>query len=267
MSDSYVKRALQAVKVSSIPGITPWRVGNSAGDGGYIVAKELMLPCALHKANMFSFGVGNETSFELFMAPFFRHVWMFDICSCELEKKTPNMYFSQSPFSEDVFKKFPAPASSMLKIDVEGAEWDVLERIIEDGFLDSFSQIVGEFHFFSVNYSDTGHSPYFAEVHRDFYRQVNEKLFHQYYRVLCALHREFFCYHIHANNSLPYSRVNGFQFPPLVELSFVRKSEVCSKGVTDSLKYYPIMDMDVPNKSDRPDFRDVYPLYKEEAIC
>ena len=265
MLDSYVKKTLQAVKVSSIPGITPLRVGNPKGDGGYVIAEEAYTP----HADLFSFGIGYETTFEYAMSSRFRSVMMFDIKPCELKQKTTNMFFCPLPFSEGALRSFRIPMHSMLKVDVEGAEWDVLEMCLEKGTLDNFSQIVAEFHLFSVHYEKRTHhhSPYFSALFREFYDKVNEKLFHQYYRVLSMLHQEFFCFHVHANNSLPYSRVGNFQFPPLVELSFVRKTDVCSKGVMDSRKYFPIMDVDVPNKSDRPDFRDVYPLYKEGEIC
>ena len=271
MLDSYVKRALQAVKVSEIPEITRWRVGNPTGDGGYVVAKELIVSPDTQQADLYSFGIGDESSFEQDMSSYFRSIMMFDKYPCEIKKKNPNMFFSPLPFSTGILKNFRIPFGSMLKFDVEGAEWDILEYGLNNGVFDNFSQIVGEFHMFPVSCVGQVHSPYFSGVYTDFYRAVNEKLFHQYYRVLSMLHTEFFCIHVHANNSLPYSEANGFCFPPLLELSFVRKSCVrpkySPKYVSFSQRYFPIMNLDVPNKADRPDFRDVYPLYKEGEIC
>ena len=76
--------------------------------------------------------------------------------------------------------------------------------------------------------------------------------------MLRRLNEFFFLFHIHANNSLPKVNLGGQTFPPLLELSWVRKDLARYRRVTQ--EKYPIKGIDYPNKNDRPDIEKVYPF-------
>lgn len=268
MPNSNVIKALEAIEVFDIPDLFPWRIGNPNGDGGYVVSKEMMVRSLHARGDLFSFGIGNEYSFEKSASTFFRNVMMFDITSCELAGSAPNLTFNTAAFSTQILKKFKIPNGSMLKFDVEWAEWDVLLDCLNEGLLDNFSQIIGEFHLFQLFHVYGELSPYFSSVYASFYDGVNNNLFAKYKKVFDLLQKDFYCFHIHANNSLPYFEFENVTYPPLLELSFARKSEVDrDMKISRTKKYFPVTGLDVPNKKDRPDFRDVYPLYKGGEIC
>ena len=76
---------------------------------------------------------------------------------------------------------------------------------------------------------------------------------------MCKLLDLFYIFHIHANNSLPKMSVNGHSFPPLLEISFIRKDLISSIPKLSQEKY-PIKGIDYPNKNDRSDIEKVYPF-------
>ena len=88
--------------------------------------------------------------------------------------------------------------------------------------------------------------------------QINEGIFIKYCLALEKLNEHFYIFHAHANNSLPLIEVNGYKFPPLMELSFVRKDLVACAMPT--IETFPVEGLDYPNKTDRPDIKDWYPI-------
>lgn len=89
----------------------------------------------------------------------------------------------------------------MAQIDIEGAEWRVLNSKIET--LKNFSQILLEFHL----PLDAGYMIQMGEVFKNVFGQLNE---------------DFVCVHFHGNNALLQPWVDGY-FPRAIELTYVRK--------------------------------------------
>ena len=83
-------------------------------------------------------------------------------------------------------------------------------------------------------------------------------MFETHYKVLKKLNDLFYIYHIHANNSLPKVELNGYSFPPLIELSLVRKDLVKNTNMTNEI--FPVKGLDFQNKTDRDDIEDFYPI-------
>lgn len=87
----------------------------------------------------------------------------------------------------------------ILKMDVEGCEWGVLDNISEETLL-RFDQIVLEIHFL------------LTLQNREQILRSLKKLSHTHEVV-----------HIHANNTCKVMYVNGYVMPDVIEVSYVRK--------------------------------------------
>ena len=252
-----LRKTFSSIRVYDIPELVKERFGPSDSDGGYVFAKNLVK----HPQFLYSFGVGENDVFERVMCSYVSKVFAYDWEERDCEKDPQNLFFERRGISENFFYDTLFGYDSILKIDVEGAEWEVLDSIAETALF-PFAQIGIEFHFWYVPPVFPGDfSPYFTKVLGEFYSNVNLFLFERYQRVLEKIQRTFFCFHIHANNSLPGSCVEEVFFPPLLEMSFVNK-RLTGRAQKLSKQYFPMMDLDVPNKSDRPDYRDVLNVLK-----
>lgn len=234
-------------------GLTKIRVGNE-GDGGYIAYKEL---CERSDV-VYSFGVGNDVGFELAWAEKFPNskIKLFDPIIKELPKEHQRFTFQRYGIGLQFKPLENVAPNSTLKMDVEHDEWGALQ-IFKIDELCSFSQLLVEFHILHV--SPQGDlSPYFGQLYRKVTQQINQDLFAYYHESLSFLLNKFYIFHIHANNSLPVAHVDGYTFPPLLELSLVRKDLVGTVRADTTL--FPIAGLDIPNKMDRPDIVDYYPF-------
>lgn len=136
----------------------------------------------------------------------------------------------QSETLGSALAKLPPPAAGhvVLKIDIEGSEWDVIDAATP-GELARFSQVVGEFHDFA-NVADP--------AWRDRAR-----------RVLAKLRSAFDIVHVHANNWGPLNIVANVAIPATLELTFANRAIYeCSE--TDEV--FPTA-LDRPNQVGRPD--------------
>ena len=135
--------------------------------------------------------------------------------------------------------------------------------MFEDEELLKFGQMLIEFHLVHVQTPDNL-SPYFSNFYDNVYERVNQDLFGMYLGVMQRLNNWFYVFHIHANNSLPLANADGYYFPPLLELSFVRKDLVKTHKPTKD--NFPIQGLDQPNKTNRPDILDYYPLSTGDSL-
>jgi len=128
-----------------------------------------------------------------------------------------------------------------LKIDVEGAEWDVFSTISRDT-LARFDQIVIELHWFS---------------------HLNDPLFAgKLIKSLEKINEQFTLYHVHGNNCAPITKVNGFVVADVIEVSYVRTSLV-TRSASKTVYPSPL------NKGNTPHFYDhallFYPFLPSSA--
>lgn len=250
--------------------LTKIRIGNK-GDGGYIALKEICINTPM----VYSFGVGNDVGFEFdFVKNFLpQEVKLFDPTINALPGELPIFTFSKYRFDLKTLKSSKIqtelhivkkeysepkniPDDSLLKIDIEGDEWDALLEF-DKKTLKKFSQILIEFHIVHVQPRE-GLSPYFQKFYQENLNKINEDLFGTYYEIIKKLNEQFYAFHVHANNSLSLIKVGGYSLPPLLEVSFIRKDLV--DDVQETITNFPVEGLDFPNKTDRQDILNWYPI-------
>lgn len=230
------------------------RVGNR-GDGGYVVLEEL---CSI-TPEVYSFGIGDDVGFEL---DFVRRwptteVYLFDPNIDAPPATHRNFHFSKTGIGSRYGTRVDPKWGSLLKMDIEYGEWDALMLSLPPAVLAKFSQIIVELHIMHVE-PPKDLFPYWKDFYGRVVGKVNEELFFKYRCAMNNLTASFLCFHIHANNSLGRITVGGHTFPPLLELSMVNKNII--DGCTLPSGPFPVQGLDWPNKSDRPDIENYYPM-------
>ena len=191
----------------NIYGMSPGlkRVG-SENDGGYVI-----WPHISKNTELLSFGIGDNVDFEEQMSALVKRIHAFDGSIDLLPRLVPKLEFHQLFVSSakttnsidisEILSGISCPIL-ILKIDIEGSEWDVLDQISE-AELRRFDQIVGEFH--GLTSSTKGF---------DLKRKIE---------ILEKIHSNFYLTNSHPNNWSHFNIVHGVPIPDVVELSFVRK--------------------------------------------
>jgi hypothetical protein len=198
--------------------LTPWdivgfgklRIGGE-GDGGYVLLDRLR-----PEQPALSYGVGPDSSFDLDLARRGHPVFMFDHTVNGPRGGTPKgCTFTREGVAPkaDPEKKLDTIAAHLhrhglvgrrdllLKMDIEGSEWAVMAAL-PDQFLDSFEQIVIEFHWLQALERDS-----FTEQARKALQRLNARF------TLC---------HVHANVFGGVKLVAGVSLPNVVEATYVR---------------------------------------------
>lgn len=232
--------------------LTKIRVGNQH-DGGYIALKEIC-----EKTNtVYSFGIGDDVGFEMDFIKRFPN----SIIRCF----DPTMDCLPVNFEKLNFEKSGPEAlidisrNSLLKMDIEGCEWDAIHstEMFNIKNLIKFDQILIEIHLLHIE-PKKAISLYFDNLYKKFADSINESLFNHYYNVIKTLNTFFYIFHIHPNNSLSKVSLQGYRFPPLIELSFVRKGLIDT--IYETHTNFPVDGLDFPNKTDRMDIFNFYPI-------
>ena len=187
------------------------RVGNER-DGGYVLAD------LSSRASILSFGVGPDVSFESEMADQGRSIFMHDHTVEAPPQSHPKFTFlkrgvcgeGSQTFELSTIREHMAAINGehegfILKIDVEGWEWEVFATI-ENETIERFEQIVLEIHWLE-NLSDV------------IFRA-------RYVAALKNILNQFTLFHVHANNCTELHLIDGFVVPSVLEISFVRTSLV-----------------------------------------
>jgi len=202
--------ALALLTPCEVPSVGKIRLGNVIKDGGYILADRLRAGQIVY-----SYGISNEVSFDLDMAERGLSVFMYDHTIGAQPVRHPNFHF----FREGVGPRDRPDASifapafhiarnghrdtdMILKMDVEGAEWDTLDAI-DPTTLGLFEQIALEIHGLE-------------NLVKDGYRK-------RFNRMFGKLTEAFNLIHVHANNTVRIQTVLGLPIPPLLEVTFLRK--------------------------------------------
>jgi hypothetical protein len=238
--------------------MTPMRLG-PAHDGGYILLAE---PCSM-ATEFYSFGVGNDVGFELDYVSRFplNTVHLFDPTIDHLPQEHRNFRFQKRGIGMGNDPLTAVVPDAILKMDVEGHEWQAFATMPRST-LKTFSQMVIEFHILHVE-PRAGLTPYFHGLYASFTDTVNVGVFEAYRDVMRKISEFFYCYHLHANNSLPLVTVDGVRFPPLLEMSFIRHD--LASQMQPTTKTFPVPGLDAPNKTDRSDPDAYYPFRRFHA--
>lgn len=209
---SYSRNIWSLLRPMDVVDGTMIRVGGDF-DGGYI-----MLDRGLENATAYSFGIGDEVSWDYALAERGTEVYQYDhtIGSFPLAHRNfKSFHCGISPTkSED--KNFKTLEEAIvehgnhkrrdliLKLDVEGSEWKTIEsapRVI----LEAFAHIIVEFHGFT-NMSNIAN--------------WNRRL-----KVLKKLNEVHQCIHVHANNWHNPVMIGGVMMPDLIEVTYVRRED------------------------------------------
>ena len=223
--------------------VRPWamactgklRVGNSH-DGGYVLPAT-----ALQCDAVLSIGVGSDVSFDLELADAGAAILQFDHTVDGPPTQHERFTFikrgwgieSAGPLLSfpDILSHFAKlmPHRPLLKFDIEGAEFDVLDGL-DPALLAPFEVIVCEIH-------DLG-----SLAKPGFYERV--------LRSFQALTRNHVPVHLHANNYREVSVVAGIPIPEVLEISFLRRDLDTFPNPSDEPIPGPL---DRPNHPFKPD--------------
>jgi hypothetical protein len=162
----------------------------------------------------YSIGVGPQVIWDTEMAERGMEIYQYDHTVESTPDNHPNFHFNRIGISHKLDDPQLITLESMLemndhlnkdnmllKIDVEGAEWDVFENISSKTLM-KFDQIVVEFH--GLNFFD-----------RDSFRVRADKVF----RNIAHSHS---CIHIHGNNYGSISVVKNIPLPEVIEITYAR---------------------------------------------
>lgn len=213
------------------------RVGSS-NDGGYLMFKPVSPSCTV-----VSLGIADNMDFEIGLVneKLVSTIFCYDGSIAKLPQHHEAINF-QSKFikvheSENSLSLSQVLAGIngdelILKIDIEGDEWDVLDSLPESE-LNRFSQIIGEFHGLASCNSDQG------------VRKMAN--------LLQRISSNFYLVNSHANNWAPFRIVQGIAIPDVVELTFVRKN--IFKAFTESaILCNSRVDLNAPCNPSRPEY-------------
>jgi hypothetical protein len=219
-----------------VKGHSKIRVGGDF-DGGYVMVDDLAgIDLCL------SLGVGPEVTWDYEMAKLGAKIVQYDHTVDGPPVQHENFVFHKTEIGVSdsveantttigsILRKYGKGAEKIiLQMDIEGAEWDVLDAQPVE-VLASFDQILLEFHSLNKLY----HSEFFAKAER----------------VLSKLSRAAFSCHIHGNNFSRPIAVSGVVFPEVLEASFANRKKYVPIPSTER---FPSA-LDAPNDPERDDF-------------
>ena len=178
-------------------------------DGGYVMLEDFEGVGAA-----FSFGIGDDSSWDLDVANRGIATYQFDHTIASAPASHPNLHFYSR-------KILPKPhedgetiagllerhgggpgARNLLKMDIEGDEWPILEHAELD-HLQRFTQIVCEFH----NFSHAAHPSWCARATA----------------VMDKLSQAFQVVHVHGNNTLSLVCIGNVPFPEVLEVTLANR--------------------------------------------
>jgi len=185
-----------------------WKRFGSPGDGGYLLNDDIA-----ESDICISLGIGDNYSFDLDIAGYCDQVLMFDHTISPPEQLSSNMVFERTGISADdsdgfttierIVSGLPVESDLILKIDVEGAECDVLESLNLET-LGRFRQIAAEFHNLHA-ICDARH-----------YEKISASL--------SKLSQTHVLSNFHINNWASYELVSGVPFPDVIEVTYLRRT-------------------------------------------
>jgi hypothetical protein len=224
--------------------LTPMRVKDhrktrigGATDGGYV-----MLDSFPNGTVAYSLGIGGDVSWDIDMADRGIEVFQFDHTVDGPPIKHPKFHFNKvgigpSDTENTQFRRLDTlirdnkhdSADLILKMDIEDAEWSVIDSIASSTIA-KFSQIVVEFHGL-------------ARLNQASWQEQIE-------RSLKKLRLSHVPFHVHGNNWGDFSIVCGVPVPDVIEISFANRSRFT---FLQNQEIFPTA-LDHPCKLDVPDY-------------
>lgn len=199
-----------ALKIYKVDGYGFVRVGLRTRDGGYVMVDDFS------NSNIaYSFGINNDISWDNLMAERGYDIYQYDHTINFLPAyRTEFHWFKEGIAGTDTeneqlksLKCFldrnghSDKKNMILKMDVEGAEWDFLETVTPE-VLKQFDQIVFEMH-----------------------NLVRSKESKRIVRLLEKLNETHALIHLHGNNSSVLLKIGNTIFPDVIETSYVSREK------------------------------------------
>ena len=189
-----------------------------------------------------SLGVGNDITFDSQISKLISVVHFYDHTVNELPQNIENAIFYREEIGyvkkgsvtlEEVLLRLNPTEDSVLKMDIEGSEWEVLANTVS---LESFKQIVIEFH--------------------GLQQLIDLNNFIKMTYALRKLHSTHAPVHLHANNYVPVALIGNCLVPDVIEVTYLNRSQY--ETVTfDSL---PGSELDNPNSTFLPEIALSFPM-------
>lgn len=224
------------------------RIGRNY-DGGYVMVDDFSKCEAAY-----SFGISDDVSWDLDIAKRGIDVFLYDHTIEKLPIQNDNFHFFKTGVCgtsgentnlktlEEILTEngHIANKNLILKIDIEGAEWEVFSKTPSET-IENFAQIVVEFH--GVNSVHDGHK------------------FNTMLGVFEKLNKTHQVVHVHANNYGSYDIIGGVPLPISFEITYLRKMD---NHFVPSHKYYPVQGLDMPNNPNTADiFLGYYSMFAD----
>ena len=225
-----LQKLKQVLKTYHVSGCELERWGGNR-DGGYILYPQV----AERSDVLYTYGIGHSTTFENeYCEKTGNAAIAFDHTVRRLPHPHENLVFVKEGVAgetrpkmdtyENHHKKYGG-TSPLLKIDIEGWEYEVLTAI-PDELLTSSTGILLEVHNLSTRLDE-------------------------FITMMERINRDFALVHLHPNNWGITFDVEGYQFPDVLELSFVNRKEFVD--IQETVLSLPLDGLDRKNHSRRPD--------------
>jgi hypothetical protein len=203
VTQNQIVEIMRLIRVKTDADFQLIRLG-SLYDGGYVVVDDFS-----RRDILVSLGIGNNADFEYNISKRIERIIAFDHTVDSIPNMSSNTQFNKLGIKAESVNEFvtlssiiediPEMNDLLLKIDIEGSEWEVLDSM-SDKELTRFRQIVGEFHGFNEETN---------------FKTIN--------RVLGKILQNFVIVHTHANNWGQYEIIKRIAVPDVIEISFLRK--------------------------------------------
>lgn len=234
-----VAEAIGLLQPCRVDGLGCVRVG-AGNDGGYVMLDALAAP---HVAAAYSCGVGEDVSWDLDIASRGIDVWLYDHTVPCLPAGHPRFRFARTGLAGRIARPgcrtlgqliaangHDRSRDLILKMDIEGAEWDVLGEAAT-ATLEQFQQIVVEFH--------------------DLANVLDPVLRGPIVTVLEKLNQTHQIVHVHGNACEVPLWIGDLVLPQVMEVTYVRRQDFARRFVPQTATFPT--EMDRPNRAGFPD--------------
>jgi len=235
----------QIIKPKKVLGKKKIRIGEKS-DGGYILLNDFD-----NIKIAYSFGISDEISFDKDLADKNIDVFMYDHTIEKLPFQNSKFHWKKIGLTEkkgihnnmktldELIKEngHENEKNMILKLDIEGSEWNVLYYINKE-ILMHFKYIIIEFHF--------------------------EKLFKSLFlKVLNKLNKTHQIFHLHCNNLGSLINIDEYNICSSLEVSYIIKENY---SFLKTHEFYPVKNIDFKNNASLDDYNNFLNIYQIDNI-